>query len=258
MFWFCHLQPEYRATKWRPDLSISAPGRWVARMPGTGPPRRSSAPARIKAIVGKSRVGATRVQRATRIAFSPRWLSWFMTPARTLETDLLRIKVSEQEAAKPNLQLALFSPLEPYLPTRQAPGEEDLLVLPAQLAVFVHQACCHPGIGQLHFCGGVRPARVPVQFRRTTHPQRFVGALLVKLLSPQLQRLGRCSLTQAFQLFSDVPMQSFVPSVILGMRRPTSFQIDPQGHPPRRQPAQSVQGLHAGKGRPIIRADRFR
>ena len=34
--------------------------------------------------------------------------------------------MSEQEAAKPNLQLALFSPLEPYLPTRQAPGEEDL------------------------------------------------------------------------------------------------------------------------------------
>src|SRR5208337_3501767 len=112
-----------------------------------------------------------------------------------------------------------FSPLEPYLPTRQAPGEEYLLFLPTQLAVFVHQACRHPGIAQLHFCGAVTPARVPVQFRRTTHPQRFVRALPVKLLSPQLQRLWGCSLTQAFQLFSDVPMQPFVPSVILRMRR---------------------------------------
>jgi hypothetical protein len=71
----------------------------------------------------------------------------------------------------------------------------------------------------------------PVEFRRRTHSQRFVRALPVKLLSPQLQRLWRCSLSQAFQLFSDVPMQPFVPSVILRMRRSTSFQIDPQGHP---------------------------
>src|ERR1700730_17088886 len=94
--------------------------------------------------------------------------------------------------------LALFSPLEPYLPTRQAPGEEYLLVLPAQLAVFVHSACRHPGIAQLDFCGAVTPARVLVQFRRTTHSQRFVRALPVKLLSPQLQRLRRGSLTQDF------------------------------------------------------------
>jgi len=42
----------------RPDLSIIAPDRGVARMPGTGPLRRSSAPVRIKAIVDKSRIGA--------------------------------------------------------------------------------------------------------------------------------------------------------------------------------------------------------
>src|SRR5271166_4265277 len=74
----------YRATKWRPDLSIIAPGRWVARMPGTGTLRRSNTPARKKAIVGKSRVAATRLQGATRISFSPRWWSWFMTPPGTL------------------------------------------------------------------------------------------------------------------------------------------------------------------------------
>jgi hypothetical protein len=104
--------------------------------------------------------------------------------------------VSEQEPAKPDLQLALFRPLEPYLPTRQATGKEYLLVLPTQPAVFVHQACRRPGIAQLDFCGPVTPARVPLQFRRTTHSQRFVRALPVKLPSPQLQRLRRGSLTQ--------------------------------------------------------------
>ena len=138
------------------------------------------------------------------------------------------VKVSEQESAKADLQKALFSPLEPYLPTRQAPGEEYLLFLPTQPAVFVHQACRHPGIAQLEFSGAVRPSRVPVEFRRTTHSQRFVRALPVKLLSPQLQRLWGCSLTQAFQLFSDVPMQPFVPSVILRMRRSASFKSIPK------------------------------
>jgi hypothetical protein len=54
-------------SKWRPDLSIIAPGRWAARMPGTGTLRRSSAPARKKAIVGKSRVAAS----------APTGVSWF-------------------------------------------------------------------------------------------------------------------------------------------------------------------------------------
>src|SRR5438132_14205992 len=47
----------------RPDLSIIASGRCAARMPGTGPLRRSSVPARKKAIVGKSRVEPDRLQR---------------------------------------------------------------------------------------------------------------------------------------------------------------------------------------------------
>src|SRR6516162_8293655 len=52
-----------QATNRRLDLSIIAPGRCAARMPGTGPLRRSSGPARIKAIVGKSRVEPERHQR---------------------------------------------------------------------------------------------------------------------------------------------------------------------------------------------------
>jgi hypothetical protein len=36
--------------------------------------------------------------------------------------------------------LALLGPLQPYLPTRQAAGQEHPLILPAQLAVFVHRS----------------------------------------------------------------------------------------------------------------------
>src|SRR6516162_8735509 len=46
----------------RSDLSTIAPGRCAARMPGTGPSRRSSEPARKKAIVDKSQVEANRLQ----------------------------------------------------------------------------------------------------------------------------------------------------------------------------------------------------
>src|SRR5206468_12685903 len=52
-----------RATNRRSDLSIIAPGRCAARTPGTGPLRRSSGPARKKAIGGKSRVKPERHQR---------------------------------------------------------------------------------------------------------------------------------------------------------------------------------------------------
>src|ERR1700674_2255064 len=52
-------------------------------------------------------------------------------------------------------------------------------------------------------------------------------------------------------------MEPFVPTVILGLGGTPPFQIDPQRHPPRRQPAQPVQGLHAGKGGTVIGANRF-
>jgi len=45
-------------TKGRSDLSAIAPVGSAARMPGTGPVRRSSRADRIKAIVGKSRIEA--------------------------------------------------------------------------------------------------------------------------------------------------------------------------------------------------------
>src|ERR1700674_4783746 len=45
-------------TQRRLDLSIIAPDRLAARMPGTGPLRRSSEPVRNQAIVGKSQAEA--------------------------------------------------------------------------------------------------------------------------------------------------------------------------------------------------------
>src|SRR5258708_27348018 len=61
------------ATNRSPDLSIIAPGPCVARMPGTGPLRRSSVLARKKAIVGKSLVEADRFQRPW-VVFVSYWL----------------------------------------------------------------------------------------------------------------------------------------------------------------------------------------
>src|SRR5258707_15206603 len=56
-----------------PDLSIIAPGQCAARMPGTGPLRRSRVLARKKAIVGKSLVATERLQRPS-IVFVSSWL----------------------------------------------------------------------------------------------------------------------------------------------------------------------------------------
>ena len=54
------------------------------------------------------------------------------------ETGVQRIEVSQEQAAEPDFQLAFFCPLEAYLPARQAPTQEYLLLLPTKLPVFVH------------------------------------------------------------------------------------------------------------------------
>ena len=61
-------------TKRRLDLSIIAPGRCAARMP-TGPLRRSSVPARRRAIVGKSRVEPDRLHTQRLSLWFWRWLA---------------------------------------------------------------------------------------------------------------------------------------------------------------------------------------
>ena len=52
------LKNHHKQAKGRSDLSAIAPVRTAARMPGTGPARRSSRADRVKAIVGKSRIEA--------------------------------------------------------------------------------------------------------------------------------------------------------------------------------------------------------
>jgi len=71
-----------RTTNRRPDLSIIAPGRCAARMPGTGPLRRSSVPARKKAIVGKSRVEPDRLQRPSFVFLLLAMIGLIATPFR--------------------------------------------------------------------------------------------------------------------------------------------------------------------------------
>jgi hypothetical protein len=66
------LQPGSDELRGRsPDLCISAPGRRAARMPGTGPQRRSSAAARMKALVRKSRFRAALLRSPQRYFFPP-------------------------------------------------------------------------------------------------------------------------------------------------------------------------------------------
>src|SRR6185295_7406498 len=54
---------------------------------------------------------------------------------------------------------------------------------------------------------------------------------------------------------ADVSMQPFVPAIVLRMAGPTALQINPQGHPPGRQPAQSQQPTHVSKGTAVVAPD---
>jgi hypothetical protein len=85
-------------TSRRPDLSIIAPGRCAARMPGTGPLRRSSGPAREKAIVGKSRVEPDQCQRPSFVF--PVFSNYGLMPPASLGGRLQEV---------PQLNLALLS-----------------------------------------------------------------------------------------------------------------------------------------------------
>ncbi len=46
-----------------------------------------------------------------------------------------------------------------------------------------------------------------------------------------------------------------MPAIVLGMSRTPAFQINPQGHPPNRQPAQTKECLGMRKGRAIVAAN---
>jgi len=63
---------------------------------------------------------------------------------------------------------------------------------------------------------------------------------------------------QALQFQTDIAMQAFVRSVVLGMPGAASLQIDAQGHPPNREPAEPVHRTPTGKGTAIVTADGLR
>src|SRR5260370_40274492 len=90
-----------RTTNRRPDLSIIAPGRCAARMPGTGPLRRSSVPARKKAIVGKSRVEPDRLQRPAFVflALAMIGITFFRSPRQRI-FDQIELQIELQPVSK--------------------------------------------------------------------------------------------------------------------------------------------------------------
>jgi hypothetical protein len=84
-----------------------------------------------------------------------------------------------------------------------------------------------------------------------------MGALLIKLLAPQFQTI-LIDAAQALQFQTDIAMQAFVRSVVLGMPGAASLQNDAQGYPPNREPAEPVHRTPTGKGTAIVTADGLR
>src|SRR6516164_4285470 len=110
-----------RITKRRLDLSTIAPGRCAARMP-TGPLRRSSVPARRRAIVGKSRVEPDRLH-------TQRLSLWFWRELSsdscrlTTALDLLMLAGIEQL-----LQIAVAQTIDGKLPPADGFQERSILL----------------------------------------------------------------------------------------------------------------------------------
>src|SRR5580704_8640827 len=60
---------------------------------------------------------------------------------------------------------------------------------------------------------------------------------------------------KALQLQADITMQAFVGSIVLRMAGAPSLQINAQGYPPGRKPAQAVHRTPTGKRAAIVTAD---
>ena len=85
-------------------------------MPGTGPLRRSSAPARKKAIVGKSRIAAKRHQ-GPAFVFGLWGLSFMLRSWQnigTSEAGRFGIDPAQQKPGKPDFKLFVFNGFETY------------------------------------------------------------------------------------------------------------------------------------------------
>src|SRR6266850_2884115 len=84
-----------------------------------------------------------------------------------------------------------------------------------------------------------------------------MGPLIIKALPPQIQRV-LIRFPQSFNLATDVTMHSLMGAVVLRVAGSAPFQINPQRHPPGREPTQPQEPVDTGKRASIVAADRLR
>src|SRR6185295_12560476 len=160
---------------------------------------------------------------------------------------------SQQQSAKPHFQTATGQGFEPHRPPRYAGGDKEFYPLPVNGSPVADPPIIHARIVQILGRAFIAVGRGLVNLRRAFQAQGFVRTFLVELLPPQIQGglFGRARL----QFPADVSMQPFVPAIVLRMAGPTALQINPQGHPPGRQPAQSQQPTYVSKGTAVVAPD---
>jgi hypothetical protein len=185
--------------------------------------------------------------------FVCRFTSFQRAASRPLEAFRGSINRTQQQTSKPHCDFSLGCGIESHRPTSETSADSDLCSLPIDLAMLVDPPAIHPGISNIFRCAGVHSRRALVNVRRTFHAQRLVGTFTVKLLPPQIQR-GLLSGVR-LKLLANIPVHSFMPTIVLRMSRSPSFQIDPQSQPPNRKPAQSKKCLRVRKGRTVIAAN---
>jgi len=228
-------------------------------MPGTGPLRRSSEPARKKAIVGKSRIAAKRHQ-GPAFVFGLWGLSFMLRSWQnigTSKTGRFGIDPAQQKPGKPDFKLLVFNGFEPYRPPRQTRTDKQFVFSPGDDAGGMNPTRHHLGVVQLLYSAPIGANRMAIKFTGTTHSKGLMGTLLVKLLAPQFQAILIDS-TQTLQFQADITMQALMRPVVLGVAGSASLQINTQSYPPGRQPAQAVHCAPAGKGAAVVAADSLR
>ena len=121
-----------RATTKALRLIHNRPGPVRCEKPGIGPLRRSSGSAREKAIVGKSRVEAKRLQGPAFVfgLFASRCIFWH--DIGTLETGGFGIDPAQKQAGEPDFKLLVFNGFEVYRPSSQARTANCELRTPAR------------------------------------------------------------------------------------------------------------------------------
>src|SRR6516225_5774923 len=137
-----------------------------------------------------------------------------------------KIDLAQEQATKPNFQSVLGQGFEANIPSGQRSTEEEVLVIDFDCSFGASSSSAHLWIVQFIRCAFIFSLRRAIELPWTTHPKGFVRPL--------------------------------VRSVVLRMPWPASLQINSQGHPPSRQPAQSKKRIDTGKRRSVITAHRLR